>query len=114
MNGCRRLPRYQDGTGRILGRRVNNLDARITRKASLVERENLGNAMHLHSSDQPRIMRRLTHHLILEDQSFPSRIDGWRFQQKEKHALDPLEFRRCLSRSQTEAIFSERPSRDHP
>ncbi len=83
-------------------------------KPRSVERQDRGEAVHLHRGNQARIVSRLARYGVFQHEGFSHRIDSRRVRQEEEHTLDAGEFRGSLSRSHAEAVLSEWTRRDHP
>src|ERR1700722_10020033 len=94
--------------------RMHNFNAGIAGKPGSVERENGGEAMHLHGCHQTGIMGGLADNPILNDQAFPDRIDRWRLGQELKHAFDSCQFDGNGGQLHAQSVLLDRPCGNYP
>ena len=67
----------------------------------------------MHGGHQSCVVRRLTVHLVLNDQALPYRIDSWCLWQKIEHSLDPRQLGGDGRGRHAKAVLFGRPRSDN-
>ncbi len=68
----------------------------------------------MHCSYETSIVSGFPRHVVLDDQSFPNRIERRSFGQSLKHAFEPRQFTCRGERREAKAVLFNRPRGHHP